>query len=93
MLQGYKVEPFQTGSINHIGIQYLSISVYSRFEFKVTRSNQAQLYKILKMLVTWHTRSQSNYSYGSDGVFYMADTAKMCGDVSYDGSQKANPGN
>lgn len=30
---------------------------------------------------TWHTGSKSNYSYGSDWIFYVADAAKMCSDV------------
>ena len=45
------------------------------------------------MLVTWHTRSKSYNCYGSDGVLYMADTTKMCGDVSYDGGQNTDAGN
>ena len=36
---------------------------------------------------TWHTSSQRDNSYGSDRIFDSADAAKMCGYVTYHGSQ------
>ncbi len=39
---------------------------------------------------TWYTGAQSNNGYGSDRVFDLTDTAKVCGYVSYDGCDEAD---